>query len=109
MVATVATGSGMAKKPNELGPTKTQHGLSTWADRLLPGWRLWIMKQWYGNERAAVDRLREVRTEREFVQQNFPIGYQNFNVANFSVRAFLVRSRCYHTMSIRSLQAIEPH
>ena len=87
VVATVATGSGMCN-PRRTGPRGPQNGLQTWGDKLTDMWKLWVMRQRYGNEDEAIDILRQ--TEKEFAETHFPEDIQQLDAQNFSMRALLV-------------------
>ena len=88
-VATLATGSRMCSS-RMTGKDGPQHGLQTWGDRLTDGWKLWIMKQRYGSEDAAIDILRKTEAEKQFAETHFPTDLNQLDVQKFSLRACLV-------------------
>ena len=88
VVATVGTGSSMSR-PNMTGEKGPQHGLLTWGHKLVDKWKLWVMKQQYGNEEEAIKVLRNEKTEEAFAQKQFP-GGGDVDIAHFNPRAFLV-------------------
>ena len=95
-VYTLATGSN-ARCPNEEDSQekkgRSQAGLLTWVHRVSKSARLWIMKQWYGNEPEAVKKLRQEGVEgAKFVDQHFKNDTSQFNEDNFTAEAFLVCS-----------------
>lgn len=88
VVATVGTGSSMSR-PNMTGHKGPQHGLLTWGHNLVNRWKLWVMKERYGNEDDAINVLQNDESEEAFVQKQFPAD-GNVDVNHFNPRAFLV-------------------
>ena len=87
----MGTGSGMSN-PRMTGPSGPQHGLPTWCDTLNDAWKLWIMRERYGNDEESIKVLKKSATEKSFAERHFPGDTAQLHPRNFSPRAFLVCS-----------------
>jgi len=72
----------------KVGP---QQGLLTWAQRLLDRWKIYIMGNSYGNDKAALEKLKasKVKKEQKLSKKVFPEDGVH-KVGNFTPMAFLV-------------------
>lgn len=66
-------------------------GLQRWVDRLDASDKKWIMHQRYGNEAAAVQKLKARPEHQAFANLHFPVDPQQLKADEFDSKAFLVR------------------
>lgn len=92
MVAVTVNGSKCAKP--------VMKDLKCWVDHLTAPMKEWIMHQRYGNEAAAVDKLRGQPAHKVFADLHFPSNPQELKPADFNPDAFLVSSYCTVPLSI---------